>query len=129
MRVSRTIALVVFALLIASRSACPESRSWASSHVSLSVQPEQEMTVSGQAINLKIRLAPGVSASLWSADTCLQPPADAYTIKQSGRFQISLPEVSPTDAQLICLRSSDGQLSSSVRIGVAGSSRSTSEKR
>ncbi len=80
------------------------------------VRPEAALSYLGNdALLLKIRLAPGARASIWKAESCEQPLAEASVVAQSGIRLIPLSTIpGPPDA-LICLTTSDGSNAITLR--------------
>ena len=73
------------------------------------VRPEAALSRQGEGtLLLKIRLAPGARAALWSATTCAAPDPGSYMIVRSGIYTLPLSVIpGPSDAGT-CLASSDG---------------------
>lgn len=80
------------------------------------VRPEAALSYLGNdALLLRIRLAPGARASIWKAESCEQPAAEASVVAQSGVRLIPLSTIpGPPDA-LICLTASDGSIAVTLR--------------
>jgi hypothetical protein len=97
----------------------------ATTTLTLRVVPEERMEVQGNAVSLKIRLAPGATARLWAGTSCGAAPPPALVITRSGAYSIQPTAFgvtySPTAGQAvgICLLSSDGLLHDSVVISGA----------
>ena len=114
----RTVALscILVMVMLAPARTLSDSRATAPAQVVVTVRQEQQMSVAGNQIKLRIRLRPGTTALLWMADKCSRPPDDAYVVPRSGHFEIPLDRLPGTAAQFVCLRSSDAELSDSVRV-------------
>jgi hypothetical protein len=80
------------------------------------VLPQQEMEQQGQDLILQIRLASGATASLWTDAKCKQPPTDAYSVSQSGKYTIPIPRLGAPTKPLVCLYSSDEALKGSLQL-------------
>jgi hypothetical protein len=71
---------------------------------------------------IKLRLTPGVAASLWGDKSCTAPADESYIITASGTYMIPLNQIKQVqkavgeDEGSICLQSSDGVLRRSLRV-------------
>lgn len=74
------------------------------------VRPEARLLQQGDAVQLKVRLAPGAQAWIWSDGVCGSPASGALPISRSGSYVIPLSALSSTAGGQICLVSSDGAL-------------------
>src|SRR5258708_2632697 len=80
----------------------------------VAVRPELLATLDGSgSVQIRIRLAPGAQARVWTAATCASPSPDAYVIARSGTYRIAV-DTLPGNATIVCVASSDGLLSSST---------------
>ncbi len=91
---------------------------WAESRSTILVQvtigEEARMDVQGDNVSLRIRLAPGITAQVWSDAACDLPSSGSKTINRSGMYSIPLKELSQFSGVRICLQSSDAALRSSI---------------
>jgi len=89
----------------------------------LHVAEAGHLELQNDSVVVKLRLAPGVAASLWSDKACTTPASESYIITASGTYTIPLSEISRgqngegADIGSICLHSSDGALLSSLPTG------------
>jgi hypothetical protein len=71
---------------------------------------------------VKLRLTPGVAASLWGDKSCTTPTFESHIITASGTYTIPLDQIKPgqkvegDDEGSICLQSSDGVLRRSLPV-------------
>ena len=80
----------------------------------VAVRPELSATVDGSgSVQVRIRLAPGTQARVWTAASCAAPSPDAHVIARSGTYRIAL-DTLPGSGTTVCIASSDGRLSSST---------------
>jgi hypothetical protein len=95
------------------------------------VRPEARLDQDGTFLNVKIRLARGADARLWSATTCGAPLADTLVISRSGTHTIPLSALGGPAGENICLASSDGtlRLTQPVRSGWSGSAATNKHER
>ena len=105
--------LIVFVLLCQSVA---HSLGTALANLRIVVQPEQSLVQVGDEMSLMIRLSPGVTAKLWPARQCGQPPADAFLVAKSGIYTIPIRIVDGEPNVYYCLRSSDNQMESVVLV-------------
>jgi hypothetical protein len=74
---------------------------------------------------VKLRLTPGVAASLWSDKACATPAAESHIITASGIHTIPLSQImqahtaSGEEAAFVCLQSSDGVLRRSLAVSAS----------
>jgi hypothetical protein len=73
------------------------------------IRPEAALSRQGEdTILLKIRLAPGARAMIWSANACGEPEPGSYIVSRSGIYALPLSIIpGPSDAGT-CVASSDG---------------------
>ena len=92
----------------------------------LQVRPEEVLQSQDGSVKLKIRLAPGTTASLWAAESCASPAAAAQIIAVSGVYSLPLSSFAPApgnsspSALRVCLASSDGALKDSLPAPFSG---------
>lgn len=134
--------LVAFAGLVALLSGgapvAAQSRRSAAATLFLQIRPEEVLAIQNSSVALKIRLARGASARLWSANPCTAPSPESQVITASGTYSIPLTSFAPSSNDQaagpwrVCLASSDGLLNDSAmiptdaRAAVAASSVNTS---
>ena len=109
------IVLVAMTVLFAAGSALAQGRSaQANSALAINIRPAALMQMSAETVNLKIRLAHGAQAYVWTASEC-SSPAQVVVVEHSGIYDIANTrfEVRPGDKAL-CLASSDGLIALSV---------------
>ena len=83
----------------------------------LQVKPEVALSQpDANTIQVAIRVRQGSNASVWSAEVCAAPAADAFPITRSGIYRIPLSQLSAQGASRVCLTSSDGSLSAELRL-------------
>jgi hypothetical protein len=87
--------------------------------VSVTIPEQAQLQLQGGNVNLKIRLAPGVSARLWRDDSCRAPHSESNSYSQSGSFVIPLDSLPRSSGAQVCLLSSDGVLRSSMELPTA----------
>jgi len=87
----------------------------------VTVQEQELLQFQGVNVVLKIRLRPGVTASLWSDRACRAPIPRAMAITASGTYSLpltSIPQAEDLQAEekaaFVCLLSSDGKLRDSI---------------
>jgi hypothetical protein len=79
------------------------------------VRPEAALAwQSDSTIIVKIRLAPGMKATVWADQSCGSPSAIFQTISASGAIAIDLASIDGAGKALVCLSSSDGRISTSL---------------
>src|ERR1700682_2300806 len=82
----------------------------------VSVRPElSAMLDGGGSVQVRIRLAPGAQARVWTAASCAAPSPDDYVIARSGAYRIAL-DTLPGTGTTVCIASSDGRVSSSTSL-------------
>jgi hypothetical protein len=88
----------------------PAASHTATTSLTLQVRPEARLDQDGDFLRVKIRLARGADARLWSATACGAPLADTLVILRSGTHTIPLSALGAPAGENICLASSDGTL-------------------
>jgi hypothetical protein len=88
----------------------PAASHTATTSLTLQVRPEARLDQDGAFLHLKIRLARGADARVWSATACGAPLADTVVISRSGTHTIPLSALGAPAGENICLASSDGTL-------------------
>ena len=84
------------------------------------VAEEGLLELQNDSVIVKLRLTPGVAASLWGDKTCTTPVYESHIITASGTYIIPLNEIKQgqnserADIGSICLQSSDGVLHRSL---------------
>jgi hypothetical protein len=74
---------------------------------------------------VKLRLTPGVAASLWSDKACATPTAESHIITASGIYAIPLSQIMQAhtaageEEAFVCLQSSDGVLRHSLAVSAS----------
>ena len=82
--------------------------------LSVTVRPELTATLDGGgSVQVRIRLAPGTQARVWTAESCAAPIPDAYVIARSGTYHIATSTLAG-NGTTVCLASSDGRLAFSI---------------
>ena len=115
------IALLLAAFLTGAPLLHAQAKAVASS-LAVQVKEESAVEIRNGAAILKIRLNPGVTASLWGDQVCTLPNSGEHIIASSGTFTFSLNDIKQAEnakgdeESFICLRSSDGLLQHSVPI-------------
>jgi hypothetical protein len=101
----------------------PAASHTATTSLTLQVRPEARLDQDGAFLHVKIRLARGADARLWSATACGAPLADTLVISRSGTHTIPLSALGAPAGENICLASSDGtlRLAQPVRSAWSGS--------
>jgi hypothetical protein len=101
----------------------PAASHTATASLLLQVRPEARLDQDGAFLRVKIRLARGADARLWSATACGAPLADTLVISRSGTHTIPLSALGAPAGENICLASSDGtlRLAQPVRSAWSGS--------
>jgi hypothetical protein len=84
--------------------------------VRVTIGEEARIQVWDDSVNLKIRLASGVTARLWLGEVYGLPPATAKMIERSGVFEVSFKDLSPSDGSRVCFQSSDSVLRDSLPV-------------
>jgi hypothetical protein len=80
----------------------------------VAVRPELSATLDGSgSVQVRIRLAPGAQARVWTSAACAAPSPDSYVIARSGIYRIAV-DTLPGSGAMVCVASSDGRLSSST---------------
>jgi hypothetical protein len=113
MRLRSHPALVVLACLAVGMlwvPPAPAAPHTATASLTLQVRPEARLDQEGAFLRVKIRLARGADARLWSATACGAPLADTLVISRSGTHTIPLSALGAPAGENICLASSDGTL-------------------
>lgn len=111
MRVATRITLLIvlaFATLAHAASAV------AASHVMVIVQEQQAFVQQGSNMLLKVRLSPGVSASVWADASCGAPNGNATIITESGSYLLPIVDIQGPGNSYVCMVSSDERLSAAV---------------
>lgn len=96
----------------------------ANSSLELRVSPEALLQVKDGSVALKIRLAPGTTASIWAANSCTAPAPQSQVITASGTYTIPLRALMSGSSNgnasttEVCLESSDETLNDSVPVGI-----------
>ena len=86
----------------------------------IQVKPEVALSQPDpSSIQVMIRLPQGSNASVWSAEVCDLPSANAFRIGSSGIYRFPLSQLSAQGASRVCLTSSDGSLSAQLRLLVS----------
>ncbi|MBI3667355.1 MAG: hypothetical protein HY236_14205 [Acidobacteria bacterium] len=67
------------------------------------------------AVGLRIRLASGTMARIWTDRSCGLPESDTYLVSRSGTYIIPFSAIENKGATTICLSSSDGSISTSLQ--------------
>lgn len=106
-------AVIVLATLFCG-TAVGESRGAAS--LVLHVAPELKVVQLSGMLQVKIRLARGATARLWTADDCSAAPANSFEVRASGIYNVPLRQFSTATSGYACVFSSDGQLRSATRL-------------
>jgi hypothetical protein len=91
---------------------CALARS-STANTQLFVQVRAEATIvwQGESVVLvKIRLGPGIHATVWADDSCGTPPVNGQVIDASGIYTITLVGIKGTGKANVCLSSTDGSL-------------------
>lgn len=84
------------------------------------VAEEGLLELQNDSVIVKLRLTPGVAASLWGDKACTTPAYESHIITASGTYTIPLNEIKQgqnsegADIGSICLQSSDGVLNRSL---------------
>jgi hypothetical protein len=92
----------------------------------LEVRPEELLQVQSGGVLLKIRLARGATAQLWTADACTSPSSQPYVIAASGIYSIPFSTLRALNSDgsrpstQVCLVSSDNLLRDSLPVGISG---------
>jgi len=86
----------------------------------VTVGEAEQLQLQGVTTILRIRLASGVMAKLWSDEFCGIPSQQATVITRSGTYTIPLDNITPRKKAYVCLLSSDGILRDSVLWPAAG---------
>jgi hypothetical protein len=80
----------------------------------VAVRPELSATLDGSgSVQVRIRLAPGAQARVWTSTACATPSPDSYVIARSGTHRIAVATL-PGSGTTVCIASSDGRLASST---------------
>jgi hypothetical protein len=108
----RKLRLVVAALVLLQSTVSFAADTKGATRLSLVVGEQMSVSVQNDVLQLKIRLAPEVSASIWTAENCSAPSDQAMLIQKSGIYNLPLNSFAP-DAKA-CVLSSDGVLVASV---------------
>jgi hypothetical protein len=111
MRVATRFTLLI--VLAFSTSAHAASAA-AASHVTVIVQEQQAFVQQGSDVLLKVRLSPGVSASVWVDASCGTPNENATIITASGSYRLSVASIQGRGNSYVCMVSSDERLSAAV---------------
>lgn len=108
---------LVMASMLGSGVAAHGADMTAHSQLMVQVRPEAALeTLGGDAVRLKIRLAPGAQARVWTADSCGVPAPNTYTVAQSGIHVIPISTLANGSSSNVCLASSDGSLRTQLTI-------------
>jgi len=108
----RKLRLIVAVLVSLQSIAMLANDTKGATRLSLIIGEQMSVSVQNDVLQLKIRLAPEVSASIWTAENCSAPSDRAVLIQKSGIYTLPLENSSP-DAKA-CVLSSDGVLTASV---------------
>ena len=79
-------------------------------HLLVQVHPEAELTVRGDYVVVKVRLAPSMQALVWTEDTCGNSPKIGHVIAVSGIYNIPLQDLGESGRTNICFSSTDNNL-------------------
>lgn len=115
----RLLILMLLALLTSTLELHAQSRT-ATSALVLQVRQEEFLQLQTDQAALKIRLAGGRMARIWSDTACTSPSVGAIVITKSGTYNFPLSDIQATNknsgdaAGAICLESSDGVLHDSI---------------
>jgi hypothetical protein len=115
------IALLLAGLLRVAPALHAKSRS-ATSTLTVQVGEAGQLEFQNDNVIVRVRLTPGVAASLWGEKACTTPADESYIITASGTYTIPLNQIkqgqkAARDEQgSICLQSSDGVLRRSLPV-------------
>lgn len=113
------VGLLSVGLLRVVPSLYAESRT-ATTTLSLRVAEEGLLELQNDTAIVKIRLAPGVTGTLWGDMDCTTPASVSYVITVSGTYTVPLNEIPQgqngggAGTNSVCLQTSDGVLHRSV---------------
>lgn len=83
--------------------------------LAVDVRPEAALAWQGDGVVLvKVRMAPGARARVWTDDTCGAPAGSAQVLSASGTVAIELANIGGAGKPLVCLASSDGRINASL---------------
>ena len=106
--------MVRFTVALLSAAVLGTAQQIATGQLCVAVRPELSATLDGSgSVQVRIRLAPGAQARVWTAASCATPRPDAYVIALSGMYRIAV-DTLPGSGAVVCVASSDGRLSSST---------------
>jgi len=96
----------------------------ATTSLAMLVRPEVLLQRQNSSVIVKIRLARGATAHLWTDKSCTLPSPESQVIIASGTYTIPLNTLTPVNSELtsssnqVCLVSSDGVLHGSLPVEV-----------
>jgi hypothetical protein len=111
--------VMLAALLTGTLELHAQSRT-ATTALAVQIRQEELLQVQTDQVALKIRLARGRTARIWSDMACTSPSPGAIVITKSGIYTFPLSDIQPVNknpgdvAGAICLESSDGALHDSI---------------
>jgi hypothetical protein len=83
--------------------------------LAVDVRPEAALAWQGDSVVLvKVRVAPGTQARVWTDDTCGAPTTGSQMISASGTVAIELANIGGAGKALVCLAFSDGRINASL---------------
>jgi hypothetical protein len=111
MRIAHKLTILILLVLATAAHAAMAS---ATSSVMVVVREQHELVQRGSDMLLKVRLSPGVKASVWVDTRCDLPSENAVTITQSGSYVLPITGIRDRGDFYSCMVSSDGRLSAAV---------------
>jgi hypothetical protein len=112
----RVATLFTLLIVLAFATSAHAASAAATSHVMVIVQEQQAFVQQGSDMLLKVRLSPGVSASIWVDASCGTPNENATIITESGSYRLPIASIQGRGNAYVCMVSSDERLSAAVRL-------------